>query len=204
MIRTRPLTVEVTRGDLIESRHRCIAVVTDSHGEVVEAWGEVDRHIYPRSAIKPLQAIPLLESGAADAFRVSGPEVALACASHMGEPMHRDTVRAWLTRLGLGADDLECGPHAPTHGPSADDMVRAGEVPDKVCNNCSGKHTGFLATALHMEEPTAGYSGAGHPVQQRLLALLSEMGGEDLSATERGVDGCGIPVLYQAVKSLTH
>ncbi|MEK9725939.1 MAG: asparaginase, partial [Rhodospirillaceae bacterium] len=202
MQRTEALTVEVTRGDLLESRHACLVVIADSSGAIVDSWGEAGREIYPRSAIKPLQALPLLETGAAEAFGLSDAEVALACASHMGEPMHRDAVRAWLGRVGLGVDDLECGPHAPTDEAAAAEIIRRGVEPDRSFNNCSGKHSGFLTTARHLGEPTAGYLGIDHPVQLRLRHVLEDLGGADLSGTARGIDGCGIPVYGMPLAAL--
>lgn len=202
MQRSQPLTVEVTRGNLVESRHACLAVVADASGAVLDSWGDGDREIYPRSAIKPLQALPLIETGAADAFDLSDREIALACASHMGEPMHHEAVRAWLGRLGLGADDLECGAHAPRDEAAATAVIRNNVTLDRAYNNCSGKHSGFLTTAVHLNEATAGYSAADHPVQQRLKARLRELGGSDLDATSRGIDGCGIPVLGMPLAAL--
>lgn len=202
MRHSHTITVEVTRGDLVESRHACLAVVADASGVVQESWGDADREIYPRSAIKPIQALPLIETGAADAFGLSEPEVALSCASHMGETMHHEAVRAWLGRVGLSADDLECGAHAPSDEAAAAAVIRDGIDMDRAYNNCSGKHSGFLTTARHLGEATAGYTAADHPVQQRLKAILGELGGSDLDATSRGVDGCGIPVLGMPLAAL--
>jgi L-asparaginase II len=197
-----PLTVEVTRGNMVESRHAVHAAIIDADGTVLQAWGDTARHVYPRSAIKPLQALPLLESGAAEAFQLSNKEVALACASHLSEAMHTETVTSWLARIGCDADDLECGGHLPRHEGTMKDLLGAGAPITAIHNNCSGKHAGFLSTAKHLGEPTAGYIGADHPVQQRLSAILTELGGFDLSNTERGFDGCGIPVLGMPLDAL--
>jgi len=194
MIRDEPFVVEVLRGDLVESCHRGIGTVMDARGTVIHAWGDTSRHIYPRSAIKPLQAIPLIESGAANAYSLSEAELALACASHNGETVHTHAVAAVLERIGCDPQDLECGAHRPYDIGAMDDLVRANEVPTRLVNNCSGKHAGFLATARHLGEPTAGYTGLDHPVQQRLIAVLEAMGQTNLKDTERGIDGCGIPV----------
>ncbi|NQV84616.1 MAG: asparaginase [Rhodospirillales bacterium] len=190
-----PLIVEVTRGDMIESRHRGDCVVVDRTGAVVHAWGDGERQIYPRSAIKPLQALALVETGAADAYRISDAELALAAASHSATQGHVDAVAGWLERVGLAESDLECAGHDPMHRDADKALIRVDQTPGPLHNNCSGKHAGFLTTALHMGEPTKGYLAASHPVQQRLLAILSDMGGVDLSGTPRGVDGCGIPVI---------
>lgn len=197
-----PMIIEVHRGGLLESRHRGIAAVIDSHGKILHAWGDIDRHIYPRSAIKPILALPLIESGAAEAFELGDPEIALACASHSGEPTHVRAVSAWLARIGLGAADLGCGSHWSHDQETAHDWVRSGQPVTAINNNCSGKHTGFLATAKHLGEPTAGYIKPEHPVQIRLAAILAEMGDTDLSQTARGIDGCGIPVLGMPLSAM--
>jgi len=195
MTHDQPFVVEVLRGDLVESRHRGIGAVVDARGTVIHAWGDTGCHIYPRSAIKPLQAIPLIESGAADAYSLSESELALACASHNGERTHTDAVAAVLARIGCDPQDLECGAHRLYDMRATDELVRAQEEPTRLVNNCSGKHAGFLATARHLGEPTTGYSGPDHPVQERLLAVLEAMGETNLKDTERGIDGCGIPVM---------
>ena len=124
-----PFVVEVTRGGMVESRHRAAVAVVDADGKVVRAWGDVERPVYGRSAIKPLQALPLIESGAADKYNVSVSEIALACASHNGEPRHVELVQAWLSRIGCGVGDLECGGHMPYHEASVEAMIRAGVKP---------------------------------------------------------------------------
>mgnify|MGYP002529290883 CR=1 FL=1 len=190
-----PLTIEFTRGDMVETRHFGACVVIDADGGILHAWGDQDRVVYPRSAIKPLQTLALIETGAADAYRLPDAEVALASASHGATSEHVDGVGAWLKRIGLGPEDLECGNQDPMDKDAAKALVRAGEASGRIHNNCSGKHTGFLCTALHMSEPPKGYSKLGHPVQDRLFAILSEMSGADLSQAPRGTDGCGIPVV---------
>lgn len=190
-----PMIIEVTRGDMVESRHRADVAVVDPEGKVVRAWGDIEPPVYGRSAIKPLQALPLIESGAADRFGVSVAEIALACASHNGEPRHVELVTAWLARIGCGVADLECGSHAPYHESSVAALLRAGRKPDATYNNCSGKHSGFLSTARHLGEATAGYIRYEHPVQQRILGVLEQMTGLRLGDAPRGIDGCGIPVI---------
>jgi len=190
-----PVLVETTRGAMVESRHHGSAVVCDAKGRVVMAWGDPHAPIYARSALKPLQALPLVASGAADAFGLGPAELALACASHHGEPVHVERVRNWLGRAGLSERDLECGAHRPTDVAAADALVRAGEAPTALHNNCSGKHAGFLTTARHMGEPTRGYIAPDHPAQLRVIAAVETMSGLDLSRAPRGTDGCGIPVV---------
>ena len=190
-----PVLVEIIRGGMVESRHRGAAVVVDAAGKIVRRWGDVERSVYARSAIKPVQALPLVESGAADRFGLGERELALACASHHGQPAHVAAVRSWLERVGLGPGDLECGSHLPYDVPSAHALIRAGERPCPLHSNCSGKHSGFLTTALHRGEATRGYIAEDHPVQRRVTKAIEEMSGFDLARAPRGVDGCGIPVI---------
>ncbi|MEO3432546.1 asparaginase [Inquilinus sp. CAU 1745] len=190
-----PIVVEVTRGPIVESRHRGIAVIADAHGRVQGHWGDLGRSIYPRSAIKSLQALPLVESGAADAFSVSEEELALSCSSHNGEKVHTKSVAAWLDRMGLSADDLECGAQIPYDSATAEALVRDGVPTSALHNNCSGKHAGFLAVAKHLGEPTGGYVRFDHPVQQRILGILEQMTGQELGDAPWGVDGCSIPTV---------
>lgn len=197
-----PILVEVTRGEGTESRHRGAAAVFDSQGRAVASWGDIERPVFPRSAVKPLQVLPLIESGAAEAFGVSDAEIALACASHSGEPEQVALVAAWLGRLGLGTGALECGAHPPTNAEAAEALIRAGEAPSALHNNCSGKHCGMIATALHLGEPVAGYVRPEHPVQRRVRALLGELGGVDLSSALVAVDGCSIPTIAMPLAAL--
>ncbi len=196
-----PLIVDVTRGrtdngnDFVESRHRCHVAVVKRDGSVLHRWGDIDQPIYGRSAIKPILAVGLVESGAADAFQLSDAEIALACASHSGEPQHVDRVRAWLTHVGLSVADLECGPHMPYNEAAMRSMVHEGIEPDASHNNCSGKHSGFLTTAVHLGLPTKGYIQYEHPIQQRLLAIMEQLCDLSLRHVPRGIDGCGIPTI---------
>lgn len=190
-----PILVEVTRGAVVESRHRGSALIVDRGGGVHGAWGDIGRPVYARSAIKPLQAIPLVESGAADAFGLGDEELALACASHNGEPGHVERVAAWLARIGLSEADLECGTHPPRHEGSAQALVCRHEHPSALHNNCSGKHAGFLTTAVHLGEKTKGYVRYDHPVQQRILGVLEQMTGCGLGTAPWAADGCSIPTI---------
>src|SRR5215469_15581936 len=158
-----PALVEIMRGSLVESVHRGSIAVADTSGKIVFALGEIERPVYPRSSLKPIQALPLLESGAADAFGLGDEEIALACASHSGEPMHTDRVTAWLSRIGCQESDLACGPHPVRYEPVWEAMLKRGEQPTRIHNNCSGKHTGFLTVARHRHVPTAGYERREHP-----------------------------------------
>jgi L-asparaginase II len=186
-----PVLVEVTRGALVESVHRGSVAVVDADGAVRFALGDVVTPVYTRSALKPIQALPLVESGAADAFGVSEEELALACASHSGEPMHTERVAAWLARIGCNEADLACGAHPPRHEPTSEDMLRRGEKPTRIHNNCSGKHTGFLTLARHLKAPVAGYERLDHPVQQAVLTSLTKLSG--VADPAHGIDGCAAP-----------
>ncbi len=188
-----PMVVEVTRGTTVESQHRGSAVVVDPDGHVIASWGNPEALVFPRSAVKAVQAIPLVETGAADAFGLSNKEIALACASHNGEPQHVETVAAWLEKIGLGVDDLECGTHWPFDREAARTLAKSGQVPSALHNNCSGKHAAMLTTARHLGEPTSGYVRIEHPCQQRVMGILEFMSGLDLGDAPRGIDGCAIP-----------
>ncbi len=198
---TDPLICNVTRGTMVESRHRVHAMICDPSGPI-KTWGDPDLMFYPRSAIKFMQGLPLVESGAADAHHVDESELAIACASHSGTAEHVTTVASWLERLGLGVNDLGCGAHLPYDTNAAHDIIRAGGAPTRLNNNCSGKHAGFLTTALHLNEPTAGYLDPDHPVQRRLFDILESFSEESLADTGRGRDGCGIPVYGMTLRAL--
>lgn len=189
-----PVIVEVTRGGMVESRHRAAIAVTDARGRVVFSAGDIDRQIYPRSAIKPIQALALVESGAADRYGLGNAEIALACASHTGERRHVETVLTWLAGIGLSESDLECGAHAPADPAAQRGLATAARAPGPAHNNCSGKHAGFLSVARHLGYPTEGYIKFEHPVQQMVLGALEQLAGCDLGGAPRGIDGCGIPV----------
>ena len=187
-----PILVELTRGPIVESVHRGSVAVADSAGKIVFALGDLDTPVYPRSSLKPIQALPLVESGAADAFGIGDEEIALACASHSGEPMHTTRVAAWLSRIGCGESDLACGAHPSRYEPVAEEMIRRGEKPTRIFNNCSGKHTGFLSVARHWDIATKGYEHHDHPVQRAIAKALAELTGID-SEFPWGVDGCAAP-----------
>jgi len=197
-----PVVIEVTRGPLVESRHEGIAAVVKPDGTVAAAWGDIDAAILPRSANKPIQAMAFVESGAIERFGLGNEHIALACASHYGEKRHVDTVRAWLAKVGVGEDDLECGAHMPRLQASLEDLLRQGKTATAAHNNCSGKHSGFLTTAVQYGEPTRGYIRYDHPVQRRLREVMSDLCGLDANAFPYATDGCGIPTLATPLKSL--
>jgi len=176
----------------VESVHRGAVAIADASGALRFSLGEVKSPVYPRSSLKPIQALPLVESGAADAFGLGEEELALACASHSGEPMHTERVAAWLAKIGCRERDLACGPQAVRYEPVAEAMVRRGEKPTRIHNNCSGKHTGFLTVARHWNIATDGYERHDHPVQQAVAKALGELGGLG-GELPWGVDGCTAP-----------
>ncbi len=188
---TNPVLVEVSRGDLVESVHRGAIAIVDAEGIVRFALGDVESPVYTRSSLKPIQALPLVESGAAEAFALGDDEVALACASHSGEAIHTGTVEEWLERIGCSESDLACGPQLPRHEPTLRAMLANQEKPSRLHNNCSGKHAGFLTLAKHLGAPIAGYESLAHPVQQAVLVTLVRLSGVAHPAS--GIDGCAAP-----------
>lgn len=190
---TNPVTVEVTRGPLVESVHRGAVAIADASGKIVLSVGNTSERVFPRSAIKALQALPLVESGAADALDFDEAELALACASHSGEAVHVNSARVMLMKAGLGEDDLECGSHWPRRMEDIAEIIRADETPCQLHNNCSGKHAGFLGLAKVMGVPTRGYIAPDHPVQVEIRTALEQLTGETLTLGVCGTDGCSIP-----------
>ena len=197
-----PVLAEVTRGSVVESLHRGTAAVAGAGGEVIAAWGDVDAPHYPRSAIKPLQAIPFVASGAADAFNLGNEEIAISAASHMAGRRHVAVVRNWLSRLGLSEADLVCGAIEPGDREEAAALIKADGKPTRAYNNCSGKHAGFLTTSLHMGLPATAYADAKSEEQRTVRKLLSDLSDFDLGSVEPAADGCGIPTLPMPIAGL--
>jgi L-asparaginase II len=190
---SNPVLVEALRGNLVESRHCGAVAVADPSGGLAFALGDIERPVYPRSAIKALQALPLVESGAADRYGLGDEELALACASHNAEPSHVATAASMLARAGLDAAALKCGAHWPIHQPSAHALARAGGQASALHNNCSGKHAGFLCTACAMQAGTDNYFEPSHPVQREVRAALESLTGATLAQDICAVDGCSVP-----------
>jgi L-asparaginase II len=190
---SNPVLVEVTRGNLVESRHRGAVAVVDADGATVLALGDVATPVFPRSAIKALQALVLVEAGAADRDGLGDEELALACASHSGEPGHVAGVERMLRAAGLDATALSCGTHWPLHQPSAQALARTGGTAGPMHNNCSGKHAGFLCAACAMAADPATYVEAQHPVQRAVKATLENLGGAAIPDERQAVDGCSVP-----------
>ncbi|MCQ0971075.1 asparaginase [Paracoccus sp. TK19116] len=181
--------IELWRGGMLESVHRGHAVICDSKG-IVAAWGDPDAMIFPRSSCKMIQALPLLESGAADAAGLVPRQLALSCASHNGAAIHVDAVDAWLKARGLSESDLRCGSHMPADKDENKRLTCGGISPCQLHNNCSGKHAGFLTLNQHLG---AGpdYHDIDHPVQQAAKQAFEEVTQE--TSPGYGIDGCSAP-----------
>ena len=205
-----PVLIEVLRGSAVESRHTGALAIVDASGAVHTALGDIGQPVFPRSAVKMLQALPLVASGAADAFALNDAELALACASHSGEPEHVATAAGVLAKLGLTADALECGTQWPSREPVLRGMVARGELATPLHNNCSGKHSGFVCLACLMArnagaEPAAfarGYVAPDHPVMREVSAALSATTGVDVEQAPSGTDGCSIPTFALPLRAL--
>ena len=197
-----PVLVEVTRGSRVESRHRGAIAVCDAGGAMALALGDVDARVFPRSAVKALQALPLVENGIADALRLTAAELALACASHAGEAAHVATVAAMLAKAGRDAGALECGAHWPSSETAARVLARLGAPPSVLHNNCSGKHAGFVCLACGSGRDPSGYIAAGHPVQREVKAAIESMTGTTLGDADSGTDGCSIPTYAVPLRAL--
>lgn len=180
--------VEVWRGDLLECVHQGHAVICDASGEIVNAWGDPDAVIFPRSSCKMIQALPLLESGAG--AHLTQEQLALSCASHNGAAIHTARVAAWLRDLDLTDDDLRCGPQVPGDTGARDALIRAHETPCQIHNNCSGKHAGFLTLNKHLRGGP-DYEKPDHPVQLAGKAAFEETTQE--TSPGYGIDGCSAP-----------
>jgi L-asparaginase II len=185
-----PLTIESTRSGLVESVHHVSVAITDAAGRRVASAGEPERLTYWRSAAKPFQALPLVMDGAAERWGFGSRELALACASHSSEPVHRELAEAMLRACGCVEEQLACGPHPPLSPAVAEEVARGGVRLTPRWSNCSGKHTGMLALARHHGWPTEGYARAGHPVQERLLTEVSRWTEVARGEVRQGVDGC--------------
>lgn len=196
-----PILVEALRGQALESFHRGAVAVVDDRARVVWSCGDIARPVFPRSAVKLLQALPLVASSAAARLGLTDAHLALACASHGGEPAHVEAAAAMLATAGVGPEVLECGAHWPHHEPSVRELARSGQSPTALNNNCSGKHSGFVClgcgisglTGAPLREFMRGYVEPNHPVMQEVIRAVSTATDHDLANAPVGVDGCSIP-----------
>ena len=197
-----PVLVEVTRGGRVESRHRGAVAIFDADGVAHTVIGDIDLPVFPRSAVKSIQALPLVESGAADRYGFGQKELALACASHNGEKQHMDLAASMLQRAGLDPSALECGAHWPSRQDILIDFARSGAAPTALHNNCSGKHSGFLCTCRHLGIDHHGYVALGHRTQDMVRNALESVTGAPHGIDNCGTDGCSIPTYAVPLKSL--
>jgi L-asparaginase II len=186
--------VEIKRGSITESSHYGHIVAVDGDGQVVTQVGAPERITYLRSSAKPFQAIPLITTGAADRFHFSTQEVAIACGSHNGDLEHIEAVKSMLDKVGLDESALKCGTHEPYSPDAAQRLRERGEKPNVLHNNCSGKHAGMLALALHLKSDIATYDQPEHPVQVAISQAIAQFSGLPVKSIAVGVDGCGVPV----------
>lgn len=198
------LLVEVTRNNTVESRHFGAAVVCDHKGKVLKRWGNIEGLVFPRSALKPMLAIQLVESGASEHYDLGDAELSLACSSHQGEHMHQELVESWLKRLGLSEEHLACGAVLPEDTERAHQLLASGQQGCRIHHNCSGKHSGFLTTALHLGLLLDDYHHIEHPLQQLSLQILSDLADCDLGQYPMGIDGCGLPAPTMPLVKLAH
>ncbi len=210
MSTTHPILAEALRGGIVESIHRGAYAVVDADGALHSAVGDIDRPIFPRSAVKVLQALPLVECGAANGMGLTDEHIALTCASHGGEPRHVAAAVAMMNQAGVDPDLLECGAHWPYNEAAQRELVARGEQPDPLHNNCSGKHAGFVCLGCWMAEEknrklfTKGYINPDHPVMREVTAALQATTGHDLANTPVGIDGCSIPTYAIPLRKLAH
>jgi L-asparaginase II len=203
-----PILVEAWRGDLVESFHRGSYAIVDADGALVAAAGDVERPVFPRSAIKLLQALPLVESGAADRFALSAAELALACASHGGEAEHARTAASMLSKAGMDDGVLECGAHWPYNEEASRALAAQGATPKALHNNCSGKHAGFVCVGCHLAGSRDqrvflnGYVQHDHPLMREVGAAIEACTGWPLKRAPRGIDGCSIPAYAIPLRNL--
>lgn len=194
--------VEVKRGSITESRHRGHIVAVEPDGNIIASLGAFETVTFLRSSAKPLQALPLLVTGAADRFGFTDREVALACASHNGEPIHTEVVASMLRKTGLGVEALRCGVHEPYGEEAARALRERGEQPNALHNNCSGKHAGMLAVALHLGAPIENYESPENPVQKAIADATAQFSGVAVTDMAVGIDGCAAPIFGITVKAM--
>ncbi len=192
-MQANPVLVETRRDAWVENRHRGAIAVVDAEGRVIAAVGDIERAIFPRSSIKAMQALAIFDSGAIDRFGVNDEELALACASHHGEDAHVSRVAAFLERLGLSADALECGAHPPSNAAARQKLRAEEREPGPLHNNCSGKHAGMLSAVRALGLDPAGYVEREHGVQLAVRRAIEAVIGEKLDLGRCGTDGCSIP-----------
>jgi L-asparaginase II len=197
-----PVIAEVTRGPIVESRHTGAFAVVEGDGRLMHSRGDIDAPIYPRSAIKAFQCLPLIASGAADRFGLLDEEIALCCASHNGEADHVRVARAILGKAGRSESDLECGAHWPYDHGAQRALVKQDAKPSSLHNNCSGKHAGMIALSVHLGVDPAGYAAIHHRVQREMAASIAGLCRMDADSLPHGIDGCSVPTWAFPLKAM--
>lgn len=197
--------VEIYRGDKVESVAYADVAVVDSLGHIQYWLGDPHRETFWRSSAKPFQAMPLIQSGAIEAFNLTPKEVAMTCASHGGEAQHVELVMGILAKIEAHQEDLICGIHMPSHRETTERMLAEGKAAEIVHNNCSGKHSGMLTLARMLKAPLEGYQLPEHPVQRKILQNVALMtGAANPSSIYTGVDGCGVPTFYLSLARMAY
>lgn len=197
-----PALVEVTRGSLVESRHRGFIVVVDATGAVLKSLGDIKTSTWFRSAAKPFQTIPIITSGAAARYGFTPRELAVIIGSHSGESSHLETVLSILNKIELGESALKCGAHMPFDDASAKRLRAENREPGALHNNCSGKHAGMLAFAKHIGAPLESYLDPEHPIQRLIRSTLARFAGASVDEIKIAVDGCSAPVFGLSVEAM--
>lgn len=192
----------IYRGKNVENSHLGHIAVVDYNGKLLYSYGDACRMTFARSSIKPFQAIPIIETGAANRFNFNAADLAVCCASHNGEERHRNQVLSILNRIDKDESVLKCGTHIPYDGESYIQLIKNSQELTPVYNNCSGKHAGMIATAVHMNEDIDSYYKLEHPVQQRILNTLSTITQYPKDKINIGIDGCGVPSYQLPLKNL--
>ena len=191
--------VEVLRGDVVESQHRVHVAVFHAGDGLIASAGNPAHRSFVRSAIKMFQVLPFVEAGGIDHFALTPQELALCTASHGGEPFHVAAAQSILDKARVTEAALACGPHLPLHEPTAHALLAAGEQPQRIHNNCSGKHAGMLACCVLQQWVTNGYHRPAHPLQQRIRSTLERWARINADQVEQAVDGCGLPTFALAL-----
>ncbi len=198
---SNPVLAELARNGWVENRHRGAFCIYDDKGNIIAAIGDIKRAIFPRSAIKSMQALALFSSGAVEKFGLNETDIAIAVASHHGETEHIAAVSSLLKKIGSTENDLQCGAHVPTNRKARNQLFSTGAKPGAIHNNCSGKHAGMLAVAKALGVSSDDYWLLDHPVQKLVKTSIEEVLGEKLSSNHCGTDGCSIPTFAAPLKS---
>lgn len=196
------LAVKRTRGSIIESRHNAHIAVIDENHNLKYSYGEPDFYTYFRSCAKPIQALQVILSGAAERFNFDNQKIAIMCASHYGEPEHINTVLSIMKKAGLQLTDFRCGEATSINRKISLDLVRNGISDSELISDCSGKHSGMLSICKHLDYTTHDYLNKNHPVQKENLELISKFCNAPQDKIAIGIDGCSVPVFALTLKQM--